>query len=108
MTTPSPKILVWNAHGLNSRAKRCAVFQVVSNAGASIICLQESKLQVVIACIVTKCLGVILASNAAVVSLSNPHISDHTSTARVTTVDGCWWLTEAYGPHRVANKDAFL
>ncbi|PNT71297.1 hypothetical protein BRADI_2g25972v3, partial [Brachypodium distachyon] len=53
----SPKILVWNARGLNSRAKRRAVFQVVSTSAASVVCIQETKLHLITSSIVLQCLG---------------------------------------------------
>lgn len=43
MSTPNPRILVWNARGLNSLANRCVVYQVVVAANACIVCVQESK-----------------------------------------------------------------
>lgn len=37
--------LVWNARGLNSRARRSAVRSIVEQQRASIVCLQESKIE---------------------------------------------------------------
>lgn len=41
------RILVWNVRGLNSRARRSAVDELVANHLVSVVCLQESKLSVV-------------------------------------------------------------
>jgi exonuclease III len=38
-------ILVWNARGLNSRARRSVVRDIVEQQRASIVCLQETKLE---------------------------------------------------------------
>jgi exonuclease III len=35
--------LIWNARGLNSRARRSVVRNLVSQHGISILCLQETK-----------------------------------------------------------------
>jgi len=37
-------ILFWNARGLNSRARRSVVRNIVQQQQASIVCLQESKI----------------------------------------------------------------
>lgn len=38
-------ILLWNARGLNSRARQNTVWDLVEQQRASIVCLQESKLE---------------------------------------------------------------
>ncbi|PNT75951.1 hypothetical protein BRADI_1g42272v3 [Brachypodium distachyon] len=113
MSSANSKKLVWNACGLNSLAKRSAVFQ-------------ESKLQVVTAGIVAQCIGqefannffflpaagtrggIILAWRACDVVLTNPHYTEHTLTAQINSPDGCWWLTGVYGPHREVDNPNFL
>lgn len=80
---------------------RCnAVFQVVAAANPSIVCHQETKLEVVTDFIVRQCLGnkletffylpavgsrggILLACDATIVSLSNPHYTDNTITTLV-------------------------
>ena len=51
-------ILSWNVRGLNSRARRDAVRLVVEESGASIVCFQETKLDVVTDFLVMSMLGV--------------------------------------------------
>ncbi|PNT71750.1 hypothetical protein BRADI_2g34935v3 [Brachypodium distachyon] len=120
----NPKCLVWNVRGLNSLAKRTAVFQVVSVVNPTIVCLQETKLCTCDAATIAQCLrrnfdffylaasgtrgGILLGWQPAIVSLSNRHFSDHSLSARVSSSEGDWWLTGVYGPHRVAEKPAFL
>lgn len=41
----SNHILVWNARGLNSRARRSVVREFVVSQRISVLCLQESKVQ---------------------------------------------------------------
>ena len=38
------KVLVWNVRGLNSPARRSALYQVVDMVKLAIVCLQETKL----------------------------------------------------------------
>lgn len=115
-------MLVWNVRGLNTPARRNTVFQVVQTAQPSLVCLQESKLEVVTIQLVRQCLGnklenfvylpaegtrggIILAWDATVVGLHNTHITKHTITALVKPVTGeQWWLTGVYGPQLDVEK----
>lgn len=84
------------------------VYQVLVAAG--IVCLQETKLEVVSQDLVCHCLGanftdfyllaqgtrggILLAWDATVVHLSNPHLFDHWVTALVSPFHGQdWWFT---------------
>lgn len=51
------KMLVWNVRGLNNPARRSAIAQVVMAASPCLVCLQETKLETVMAEIVKHCLG---------------------------------------------------
>ena len=128
MASQPLELLVWNVRGLNSPARRNAIFQVATAANPSIVCLQETKLEVVTSEIIRHCLGnkfekffylsasgtrggVLIAWDPIVVALSNPHTTDNTLTALVTPVDGGdrrWWLTRVYGPQGDAEKVQFL
>jgi hypothetical protein len=52
-----PKVMVANVRGLNDRVRRTGVRSVVGTTGASIVCLQETKLSVVTPAIVMEALG---------------------------------------------------
>ena len=52
-----PMMLVCNVRGLNDRARRTGVRSVVSTTNASIVCMQETKLDVVSLSIVMETLG---------------------------------------------------
>jgi exonuclease III len=52
-----PKVFVANVRGLNDRARRSGVRSVVNTTGASIVCLQETKISVVTQAIVIEALG---------------------------------------------------
>lgn len=116
MASQPPKILVWNVRGLNSSARRSAIYQVVVAANVSIVCLQETKMEVISDEVVRQCLGnkfgnffyvpvvgtrggILLAWDPLVVSLSNRHITANTITALVSQEGAqMWWLTGVYGP----------
>jgi hypothetical protein len=38
------KILCWNVRGLNGAARRASVRNLISSSGASVVCLQETKI----------------------------------------------------------------
>ena len=120
------KVLVWNVQGLNTPVRRTAICQVVVAAKPSVVCFQESKLEVVTLDVIRHCMGnrfedffylpadgtrggIILAWDATQVALSNPHYTDNTLTVLVKPHDGShWWLTGVYGPHLDAEKVAFM
>jgi exonuclease III len=49
--------LVWNVRGLNSLARCDSIYQIVLLSGASVVCFQETKLQVVSREVVDRCMG---------------------------------------------------
>lgn len=95
--------------------------QVVNAANPSIICFQETKMEVVTVDVVRHCLGnkfesffylpavgtrggILVAWDASVVALSNPHYTSNTLTALIKPIGGTtWWLRGVYGPQ--ADKD---
>jgi exonuclease III len=100
-----PKVLVANVRGLNDRARRTGVRSVVGTSGASIVCIQETKLSVVTSAIVMEALGadfdayfclpasgtrggVIVAWMSRVVQLDSAHIGANSITARVAPLGG--------------------
>ena len=115
MAAQPPKILVWNVRGLNSMARHSAVFQVVEAARASVVCLQETKMEIMSSELVNQCLGnkfedfyyvlavgtrggILLAWDKMVVSASNRHATENTITALFKQGEVMWWLTGVYGP----------
>lgn len=126
MAAQPPKLLVWNVRGLNSPA-RSAIFQVlVAASSPSIVCFQETKVEVVSRDIVRQCLGnrlenfyylpavgtrggILIAWDDTVVSLSSSHTTANTLTALVQPHGApVWWLTGVYGPQSDADKAEFL
>lgn len=100
MAAQLPKILVWNVRGLNSLARRTAIYQAVEVAKVDIVCLQETKMAVVSDEVVQQCLGnrfenffyvpvngtrggILIAWDHLVVSITNRHITANMLTALV-------------------------
>ncbi|KQK07189.1 hypothetical protein BRADI_2g33663v3 [Brachypodium distachyon] len=98
MASTTLNLLVWNVRGLNSRAKRTAVRQVVASSRANVVGIQESKLNVVTRYMVEECLGpgfdsffflpadgtcggIVVAWKSGGVTISNPHLFDNAVTA---------------------------
>ena len=120
------KTLVWNILGLNSPARRSAIYQVVAAANPSIVCLLETKLEVVMVDLVTHCLGnkfenffylpavgtrggILLAWDASMVAISHPHYKENALTALVKHLGGAqWWITDVYGTQHDHEKIAFM
>ena len=112
----TPEIICWNVRGLNNPAKRKAVKEFLDTTKINLVCLQETKMEVVTLDIVRHCLGykfgnffylpasgtrggILLAWDELIVRVSNPHYTDYTLTALVVPVEGPqWWLTGVYGP----------
>lgn len=121
------KVLVWNVHGLNAQARRNALFQVVVAANSAIVCLEETKLQVVSVNDVSQCLGnrhdnflylpatgtrggILIAWDDSITHVSNPHYTNHTLTVLVKCPDEeqAWCLTCVYGPQDEVDKIEFM
>jgi hypothetical protein len=47
MADPDISFAIWNGRGLNSPARRLAVFQAISPANAVVVCIQETKMAVI-------------------------------------------------------------
>jgi exonuclease III len=122
------KLLNWNVRGLNDAARRDAVSELVRDTGATIVCLQETKLQQIDANIVMQTVGqcfansfaalpavqtrggILLAVNEGYFGLSDVRFSQHAITATITMRDTStqWQITVVYGPQNDDEKVMFL
>ena len=120
------RIVVWNVCGLNARAWRFAACSLLDTTVASIVCLQETKMELLCSSVVLDTLGsefddytyllangtrggILLAWKSRVVSITHPLFTTNALTATVTTTTGVpWWLLVVYGPQDDADKIAFL
>lgn len=57
MGSCNENILVWNMRGLNSRARRDAVCDVVHDERVSLLCLEKTKMDVIPSRIILEMLG---------------------------------------------------
>lgn len=119
-------LLIWNARGINSRARRNVIRTVVSQQRASIVCIQEMKVHDLSNAMNTECTGfdydyaflpAVGAAGGASTSWRRD-LWEVSSFARrrfsVTvslsspTLQASWWLTNVYGPVLRPHKPAFL
>jgi hypothetical protein len=120
-------VLIWNARGLNSHARRSVVRDIVEQQRISVVCLQETKLEDLPVPMNIEITGIdfdyayLPASGVAGGALvawrrdlwdaSPPTIRLFPITMRLTPLNGCgdpWWLTNVYGPTERADKVDFL
>jgi len=119
-------IVVWNVRGLNARARRNVVRELVSQEHVSLISLQETKLdgcddRIILDMLgssfdysflpaYNNCGGILLAWKRDVWAASGPNRQEFSLTAKVTHVASGedWWLTNVYGPQGESDKIRFL
>ncbi|WVZ96688.1 hypothetical protein U9M48_042292 [Paspalum notatum var. saurae] len=128
MSQHNVKILNWNVRGLNEGARQDCVQEVVSHTGSTIVCLQETKLQVINTRVAARTLGAKFLNNMAVLpatdtrggillaasedyfTLSQISTTTYTVSALVTmkSDNSNWWITGVYGPQSDSDKLLFL
>jgi exonuclease III len=120
-------ILVWNVRGLNSHARRNVVQDLVEQQCASIVCLQESKLEHFPTSVNIEVTGfdydhaflpandvaggVAVAWRRDLWRADAVSIRTYSITVRVSPLSPQgepWWLTTVYDPTEHAEKRAFL
>jgi exonuclease III len=123
----SENFLVWNVRDLNGRARRALVAGVMSQERVSVVCLQETMLDVMDDRLILELLGsgfsyvflpsvktrggIRIAWRSASWCGSQSRRGDHALTIRLTSASRSslqWWLSVVYGPHRDQDKRAFL
>lgn len=122
----SPSILCWNVRGLNNPAKPDAIREFVASVRVNIICLQETKLDVIDRFTVIQCIGpsfdgfaympaletrggILIAWDSTVVEMDHFSLDPDFITGQVHTKNGVsWWISVVYGPQGNLLKTAFL
>jgi exonuclease III len=51
------KVLIWNVHGLNRKARRDAIRDMIASTRPDLVCLQEMKNEAISRCMVMSMLG---------------------------------------------------
>lgn len=110
------KFVIWNVCGLNARARRLAIRSLIATSDASVVCLQETKMELISSSIVLEVLGpefngylylpaegtrggIVLAWKSRVVTISDPMLTTNILTARVAAPECTpWWISVVYGP----------
>ncbi|PNT67351.1 hypothetical protein BRADI_3g25768v3, partial [Brachypodium distachyon] len=121
-------ICSWNPRGLNSGARQDAVCALVRDAAATIVCLQETKLDFIDTTIVVRTLGhsfvdsfayllavgtrggILLTCSADHFTLIDVALTENTISATITSRDDAtsWSIMGVYGSQGDAEKRAFL
>lgn len=120
-------LICWNVHGLNSVARRSVVRGLISVERASLLCLQETKVESFTNRMLMETLGVdyecclLPAINTvggvlvawrrdewAVSHRSCRHFSVSVFLEPLASSGSSWWLSPVYGPCQDADKAAFL
>ena len=120
------RIVVANVRGMNARARRLNIKSLLDTTGASVVCFQETKVELLCSPIVLEALGsefdeyvylpavgtrggILLAWKSRIVTITDPSFSTNTISAKLTMGSGTpWWITVVYGPQADADKIAFL
>lgn len=122
----NPQVLCWNVRGLNCPAKRAAVREFVQTTKMNLVCLQETKLDVVDQFVVLQCLGpsfdgfdclpasetrggILLAWDRSVMDMDALVHDTNSLSGMVHSKDGTnWWITVVYRPQGDELINAFL
>jgi hypothetical protein len=115
--TTTPSGLVWNVRGLNDRARRCVIRDLLLLHRPSFVCFQETKLAQICNATALEMLGpnfdydfvpsvgvaggILLAwctSAWSVLSVVKGRFSISARVQRLGSEADCWWLTGVYGP----------
>jgi len=128
MAQQNCQILNWNVRGLNDGVRQDSVSELVKSTGATIVCLQETKMQLIDQNVVSRTVGakfvnsyttlpaeqtrggILLAVNEDFFDLSDVELTMNAITAQITMrADGTkWQITVVYGPQGDAAKLQFL
>jgi len=119
-------ILIWNVRGLNSRARRLVVHELVAQERFTLVALQETKLDTCDDSLILEmlgagfdfcfvpatltCGGILLAWHRDYRSATNSILHDSSLTAKLhcNNADEHWWFTCVYGPQGDHEKVLFL
>lgn len=122
----NPSILCWNVRGLNSPAKLAALREFVESIRVNVVCLQETKLDVISLFDVMQCLGpffdgysylpacetrggILIAWDTTIMQVGELVWDTDFITGRVITRGGeTWWLLVFYAPQGDARKTQFV
>uniref|UniRef100_A0A453NMC9 Endonuclease/exonuclease/phosphatase domain-containing protein n=1 Tax=Aegilops tauschii subsp. strangulata TaxID=200361 RepID=A0A453NMC9_AEGTS len=99
------RLVVWNVSGLNACARRTEIRSLIGTTSASIVCLQETKMELICSSVVLDTLGsefddytylpaqgtrggILLAWKSRVVTITDPLFTMNVLTTKVTAATG--------------------
>jgi exonuclease III len=120
--------MCWNVRGLNDGAKRASVRSQIISSGATVVCLQETKISnwthnllvdtvgadmasnAVSLPAVGVCGGILVAASERFFTLTQPFLTLNTVTAKLTMLaeNKEWSISGVYGPQNEADKILFM
>ncbi|KAJ1283662.1 hypothetical protein BS78_03G145600 [Paspalum vaginatum] len=119
-------ILVWNARGLNAKARHNSVRDTILSSRADIVCLQETKVATLSTHLLLTvfgpdfdkfvslpaegtCGGILIAWKSTVCQAISTRVDSFSASVLFAGLDGAnWWFTGVYGPQEDENKVLFL
>lgn len=119
-------ILIWNVRGLNRRARRDSVRDMVASTCPDVVCLQETKKESISRHMVMSTLGVdfdefivlptvgtrggiLIAWKGCSCIALNTRVDTYSASVQFQLDDGsAWWFTGVYGPQSDERKIQFL
>lgn len=128
MSIKDCNIICWNVRGLNDGAKRASVRNQIISSGATIVCLQETKIANWTYTLIYETVGGDLAKNAVFLPstgasggillaasdrffrLTNTHQNTNSISATITLLadNKEWSITGVYGPQSDSDKILFM
>ncbi|XP_073354886.1 uncharacterized protein [Aegilops tauschii subsp. strangulata] len=122
----SPTLICWNVRGLNNPAKRKAVKEYIDTVKSSLVCLQETKLDVIDKYTIMQCLGpsfdgfayvpseetrggILLAWDSTMVDVVGVQNDANFLIGWMQPKGSApWWISVVYGPQGDELKTKFL
>lgn len=119
-------ILIWNVRGLNNKARRDSVRELINTTRPQIVCFQETKIQDMTHNILLSTLGaeftchvalhangtrggVLVAWQSSACQALTTRVDSFSVSVLFQNMDGQqWWFTGVYGPQQDAQKVLFL
>ena len=128
MSAKNCNIICWNVRGLNDGAKRATVRNQILSTGATLVCLQETKITAWNQTLLTETVGADMANNAVCLPsigafggiliaaserffrIQQTSLTPNTVTATITMLaeNTSWSITGVYGPQADTDKIAFM
>jgi hypothetical protein len=122
------KFMSWNVRGMNSGAIQEDIKQVTNIFKPDLICIQETKMEVINNTIIRSTLGydyegqfgylpasgasggILITVRDSVLHILNPTITSHTISVAIhdCRINKTWWFTEVYGPQGELEKKMFI